>query len=138
MRLFNLLASKTSLRGKPLFNSIAFGTLAMSGLMHLAAPSAANAQVQNTRCPAEYYARSIEGSLATQIEFRNVSGYDMRIYWLDYQGNRVLFNTLRPNQTYVQNTFLTHPWVATDFYGNCLGVVYYPDSIKRIVYLVTN
>lgn len=36
------------------------------------------------------------------------------IFWLDYNGQRVLYNTLAPGQSYVQQTFLTHPWVIAD------------------------
>ena len=68
-------------------------------------------------------ARSTEGSTISQIEFVNASGTTVDIYWLDYDGNRVLYTTLADGASYPQSTWLTHPWVAVDQAGNCLGYV---------------
>jgi CSLREA domain-containing protein len=64
---------------------------------------------------------SISGDTSSLITFDNQSGVTVSIYWLDYQGNRVFYNTLPSGQSYDQQTWITHPWVALDAGGNCLG-----------------
>ena len=66
-------------------------------------------------------ARSIEGTTPSQIDFVNASGTTVDIYWLDYEGDRVHYATLAPGGNLAQPTWLTHPWVAVDKAGNCLG-----------------
>jgi von Hippel-Lindau disease tumor suppressor protein len=44
------------------------------------------------------------------------------VYWLDYSGQRVLYSTLVPGQSYVQPTFITHPWLVTNVNGACIGI----------------
>jgi hypothetical protein len=43
----------------------------------------------------------------------------VRIYWLDYEGDLVLYNDLDAGESYLQGTWLTHPWVAINDEGNC-------------------
>ncbi len=65
---------------------------------------------------------SITGDTPSTIEFSNASGATVDIYWLDYVGQRVFYNTLADGQGYQQETWLTHPWVAIDQEnGACLG-----------------
>lgn len=66
-------------------------------------------------------ARSLESTTTSSITFDNQSGTTVRIFWLDFGGNRVLYNTLAAGQSYVQPTWLTHPWVAVDDSDQCLG-----------------
>ena len=68
-------------------------------------------------------ARSIDGTTPSQITFVNESGTEVDIYWLDYEGARVHYATLPDGAGYSQPTWLTHPWVAVDKAGNCLGYV---------------
>jgi len=68
---------------------------------------------------------SISGDQPSQITFDNQSGRTADIWWLDYNGNRVFYNTLEPGTNYVQLTWITHPWVMTEGgeggSGDCLG-----------------
>ena len=68
-------------------------------------------------------AKSLEATTPSRIEFVNASGTTVNVLWLDYQGNRVLYRTLLPSESYVQQTFVTHPWVAVDTMGVCRGYV---------------
>lgn len=68
-------------------------------------------------------AKSREGTTPSRIEFVNASGTTVNVLWLDYQGNRVLYRTLLPSESYVQQTFITHPWIAVDTMGLCRGYV---------------
>lgn len=93
---------------------------AMSALALAAAAPAAAQQ----RCPSEGGLRSQHGAVATTINFINQSAQTIQIWWLNYQGRREGFATLRPGQRYEAWTYATHPWVVTDESGNCLQIVF--------------
>ena len=88
----------------------------------LLAPSTAFAQ--NTACPAPGSVRSDNSKQKSSLEIQNLSGRKVTIYWLDYQGQRKFYKELQPKQNYKVNTFVTHPWVAVDGSGRCIGGVY--------------
>jgi VHL beta domain len=73
-------------------------------------------------CSLETSLHSIAGGQTAAILFQNASGSTRNVYWLNYSGTRVLYNTLSPGQEYVQSTFLTNPWVATDAGGTCKAI----------------
>jgi hypothetical protein len=73
-------------------------------------------------CSLESTYRSTEGSVVTSIEFTNSSTRPVRIYWLNYSGQRQLYQTLPTTAHYVQSTWVTHPWVVTDLEGRCLAL----------------
>ena len=77
-------------------------------------------------CSSEDSLWSEEAVYGTYVEFVNETGVSVEIYWLDYDGRRVLYNRLSPGQKYLQQTFVTHPWMAVDSTGRCLGI-YLPD-----------
>jgi hypothetical protein len=58
--------------------------------------------------------KSISGSASTaaEIDFVNHLNYAVDIYWIDYSGDRVLYADLAANSSYVQGTYLTHPWLV--------------------------
>ncbi|MBA3330324.1 MAG: hypothetical protein H0T39_05530 [Actinobacteria bacterium] len=70
---------------------------------------------------------------ASTIEFVNDSGTTVRVLWLNFSGNRQLYRTLAPGERYVQQTFITHPWVVLDSAGNCLGYVLSDQPSKTYV-----
>lgn len=76
--------------------------------------------------------RSLHANLPTEMNFKNESGQTVRIYWLDYSGNRKLYRTLENGQKHAQKTFVTHPWLITgeDDHG---WYVFFPDSQSRTV-----
>jgi hypothetical protein len=45
------------------------------------------------------------------IDFDNHLSYAVDIYWINFTGDRVFYGTLAANSSYVQGTFLTHPWL---------------------------
>src|SRR5215211_919321 len=65
--------------------------------------------------------RSTEGVTPSSITFGNESGRTVDLYWLDYNGGRVFYQTILDGQTAEQPTWITHPWVLIDGAGNCLG-----------------
>ncbi len=88
------------------------GVLATSELYQ----SGANQQLQPQSCSYEGHIKSIAAfSTPAAIQFVNASTtLSFQVFWLDYNGNRVFYATLGPGQSYVQQTFLTHPWVIAD------------------------
>lgn len=81
-------------------------------------PLAASAVTQNCVITQD---RSISGDTPSSITFDNQSGVAVSIYWLNYSGNRIFYYALPSGQSYDQGTWLTHPWVAVDDGGTCLG-----------------
>jgi hypothetical protein len=73
-------------------------------------------------CNLESTLHSITGTTTAAIEFLNSSGITQNVYWLTYAGTRQLYLTLAPGQSFVQGTFLTHPWVATDSSNTCRAI----------------
>ncbi|KAM6493881.1 hypothetical protein JOM56_010242 [Amanita muscaria] len=53
--------------------------------------------------------RSVDGK-ATVLNFTNELKVDAQLYWINHQGNRVLYATLKPGETKRQETFVGHPW----------------------------
>jgi hypothetical protein len=66
---------------------------------------------------AEANIRSMHSDTPTRVSFSNMTGFPVQIHWLDFAGKRVLYRTLGPGESYVQQTFLTHPWLVTDANG---------------------
>lgn len=98
----------------------------------LACGLVAGANAQPSRCEAEPAARSLHAQHATEVVFKNKGTGAVRIWWLDYKGKRVWYQTLAPGESYTQSTYLTHPWVATDKHERCVGL-YYPDAQPRTI-----
>ena len=84
--------------------------------------SAGAAQAAGKRCTEERSLRSHDSKLNTQLTFVNNTTDSARVYWLNYQGRREFYKSLRPGESFTQDTFATHPWVATDADENCLDV----------------
>ena len=92
--------------------------IAMATLMIVLGASAA--QAAGKRCSEEKSLRSTDSKLATSVTFVNTTQEPARIYWLNYKGGRELYKQLRPGKKFKQDTYATHPWVATDSEENCL------------------
>jgi uncharacterized protein YvpB len=80
-------------------------------------------------------AKSVSGDVETVIKFVNKSGKTVKVYWLNYEGGRELYQTVKDGDTYDQPTYLTHPWLITDEDDNA-WYVYYPDAQPRSVEVV--
>jgi hypothetical protein len=57
--------------------------------------------------------RSSNGATRATIKFVNQSSSAVDIYWINYDGHRVLYyRGLAANATWTADTFLTHPWLV--------------------------
>ncbi|MBK3639442.1 protein kinase [Streptomyces sp. MBT33] len=58
--------------------------------------------------------RSTDSDISTEIEFVNQRSEAVRICWLDYQGSRTFYMQLAPGMSYIQQTYVSHPWIITN------------------------
>ncbi len=65
--------------------------------------------------------RSLDGITTSTIRFVMNAPGTANVYWLDYSGARVLYNTVSEGENFVQPTYLTHPWVVVGTDGRCLA-----------------
>lgn len=105
----------------------------MRVLLLLAFLTSAIVAAAQERHPAEVKGlRSTNGDLPTTITFVNRAGEPVKLYWLDYEGKRKLYETIPPGKQTVQPTFVTHPWLVTDAQDRPWGI-YLPDAQPRTV-----
>lgn len=100
-------------------------TVAAAATVTLAAPAASAADsTQPARpCSTESDMASSTFDTTTTITFMNATSAPVNVYWLNYSGTRVLYNSdLAAGASYVQGTFASHPWVVTDLSNTCLAV----------------
>ena len=55
--------------------------------------------------------RSIHADVPTSVLFENTLGETVSLWWIDYLGAEVFYNTIGAMQSYQQQTFVTHPWL---------------------------
>jgi hypothetical protein len=84
-------------------------------------------------CLQERSVRSLEGSSSTEITFINNSANTISTYWIDYEGRRKFYNSVPPGSSYVQPTYVTHPWVVTNSQELCLGLYMPSPTPSRVV-----
>lgn len=78
--------------------------------------------------------RSLHSMIGTPVRFINRSRSRVKVLWLNYQGEQVLYSTLDPsNGRYDVNTFVTHPWIAVEQETNAVMLlnfrkIYYPAA----------
>lgn len=83
----------------------------------------ANTIVQNGRSKLS----SIRSSASAPciVQFANRSEVPLKVNWLNFEGNKVLYTTLATGSMYHQRTFTAHPWVlegeSGDFYAIYVG-----------------
>jgi hypothetical protein len=94
------------------------------------APPAASPAAASINCKEEGTLRSLEGNVQTSIVFTNKENRPIHVYWLDYDGKRILYETLGTGQVFSIQTYVTHPWLITDAKDNCKAI-YMPTS-KRL------
>ncbi|CAN5768209.1 hypothetical protein BH11MYX2_BH11MYX2_14500 [soil metagenome] len=102
-----------------------FALLAIGVLLLLASAQASTQAVSKQRpsitfseCGAK--PRSLVSDTSLDLVFSNRTRGTVTIYWLDFKGERVWYNTLAPGDSYSQQTYVTHPWVIVDIEGRCI------------------
>ena len=88
------------------------------------------------RCAVENDFPAAPSRHSAKMTFHNAARGDRQLFWLNFEGQRVHKATLRPGQDFTADTFVGHPWVATDGAANCRAV-YFPDSGRaRLIELI--
>ena len=70
----------------------------------------------NVRITSQVRLKSLKSEVSTHITFVNKTGRDVRILWLNFEGDEVAYNIIPPEQTRRQQTFVTHPWIFRDLH----------------------
>ena len=92
-------------------------------------PTGNIAQAAPIDCKEERTLRSLGTTQSTSITVVNRGEQPVRLYWLDFDGKRMLYATLTKNQAITQLTYLTHPWIVTDLKDEC-HAIYMPTPQK--------
>lgn len=73
-------------------------------------------------CEAESSLASVSGGEARQLAFVNNGQTTVKLSWLNYQGERVAYTSVKVGQIVWQSTFAGHPWLVSDEQDQCLFV----------------
>lgn len=74
---------------------------------------------QEMSCSQQQSLRSLNSNTPAKITFVNKSGMHRGIMWLDFNGQPKDYAALNPGEQVTLDTYLTHPWMATDGPGDC-------------------
>ena len=102
-------------------------------LAAIAAGAQAQTELRDLGCAGESSLRSIDETTTTEVIFFNQSPAPIRTYWLDHQGNRNFGSEIRPGDSYVQQTYVTRPWVVTKSGAKTCVAIYQPEPSSAIV-----
>lgn len=75
--------------------------------------------IPDSACATEASFRSSSGDTKASLLIINNTGETLQSIWLDYDGKRVFYNQIAPYTSYVQPTWLTHPWIIANLAGSC-------------------
>lgn len=71
-------------------------------------------------CEDEKTAKATDSDVATKVQFNNKSAAAVKVYWLDFDGKRQFYSDVAPGDSYIQDTFMTHPWLVTTLKDECI------------------
>ena len=101
-----------------------YRTASVTAVLALLLIAPASLKAQASRAPgvtlrpldaavADNLLRSSNGATRATIKFVNQTSSAVDIYWINYDGHRVLYyRGLAANSTWTADTFLTHPWLV--------------------------
>jgi cytolysin (calcineurin-like family phosphatase) len=70
----------------------------------------------------EATARSERSDTPTVIHFFNRTGGELKLFWIDFEGRRSPYGTIKTAEPYHRPTYATHAWVVTDAVERPLGL----------------
>jgi len=81
--------------------------------------------------------KSSGDGVSTHVNFKNNSSFVCEVFWIDFEGKEVLYNTLNPGDSYRQQTYVEHPWVVRDVETGDFMLVngarlFFPDAEETI------
>ncbi len=78
---------------------------------------------------------SESSTMETTLTFTNKSGQPVRLYWMDFQGNRKLYGELPDGKSQEQKSFVQHAWLVTDKADNAWYVIR-PEAKPQTIEIV--
>jgi hypothetical protein len=79
-------------------------------------------ELERMSCDLESKLHSTAGDVPAVVRFVNQRGEDVQLLWLDYDGQRKSYGSIRAGATLDKETFLTHPWVIASPEGLCIEI----------------
>ncbi len=71
-------------------------------------------------CPQEGHIKSPSSFNAATITFDNQTAADLKVYWIDFNGNRKYYRTVKAHSKYDQGTWVGHVWVVAGAGDQCV------------------
>ena len=83
-------------------------------------------------CPQEGHIKSPSSFDKASVTFDNQTVEDLKVYWIDFQGNRKFYSNLKAHSKYDQATWIGHVWVVVDAGGRCVNLES-ANAIQQVV-----
>ena len=103
--------------------ALSLATFAVLVLLGPGAQPAGAVVTPDSACGSESSSKSTSGTTTANLTIINNTGEGLQSFWLDYDGKRVLYKQVAPFTSYVQPTWVTHPWIVTNAQGACYRFV---------------
>ena len=105
--------------------AVAISVLALAGpaASSQAQPSRLSAHAAKSGACKITQRQSVGGMPATTIRFVNHSSGTVGVYWLNFQGFLVYYESIAPNASHTQVTFRSNAWVMLNSSFSCVGYV---------------
>jgi hypothetical protein len=84
-------------------------------------------------CSMEPRLKSLGANEPLNMSVTNERPEAMQLFWIGYDGKRVLYKVLSPHETYVQTTFVGHPWILATENGICRKLFVVNRDSTRII-----
>jgi hypothetical protein len=72
-------------------------------------------------------------AVPTSIEFKNERSTAINIYWMNPNGQEILYKTLAAGENFRQSTYTYHYWKVKDNNSKCLNVCYNSEVMSQTV-----
>jgi hypothetical protein len=90
------------------------------------------AGAQSLGCEVVGSIRSEQGTAPAVMVFEDSLDQPISIYWINYNGDRIIYKDLQPGGSFSVNTYFTHPWLITRQDGACLDV-FVPSQVAQTI-----
>jgi hypothetical protein len=74
-------------------------------------------------CAQEQTLKSLRRTAPIRLQLYNVSGADVRVFALDFEGKRSRYTMIGDDRSALILTYISRPWVVTDTSGRCLEII---------------